>query len=293
MNRNLSWASGLFDEIELVYEKAENNEKLQEELFQLEKQALLEAEEACSEGGLFAAEVGQTLTSEQFQAMAEIDKETAIVMLSQRGLSGFDVKRGSATIIAKFSTQIQRMLACTIMGLLNRLEKMDGSAQVTSPKWTLVLLVPLEGKKNLFRWEMLIMQLYPWISVQETSTNEIAEQNEETIAGEYTVVKKYPSNSMVEMMFVKDKEGVLQIIKRYDIKDHANALDQVIKYYQDLSKIRHSCMDYIIDKCTKRNPKERYQSVEELLNDLACYKELPRKENILTRLRKCLKKDSK
>lgn len=31
--------------------------------------------------------------------------------------------------------------------------------------------VPLGGKKGMFKWEMLIMQLYPWLSVREVSSN--------------------------------------------------------------------------------------------------------------------------
>ena len=42
------------------------------------------------------------------------------------------------------------------------------------PKWTLRLSVPLGGKKGMFQWEMFIMLLYPWISIVEDSSDEIA-----------------------------------------------------------------------------------------------------------------------
>lgn len=178
----IGWNSGLLDEIELVYQKAEKNEGIENELCRLEEQALIEAAHACSPGGLFAQEIGQVLTQEQFENLSEIDKETSIVMLSQKGLNGFDFNRGNATLIVKLSTNIQETLACTIFGLLNRIEKLDGSAQVTSPKWKMELLVPLGGRKNLMRWEMLIMQLYPWISIQESSSGESAiESNVEKV----------------------------------------------------------------------------------------------------------------
>ena len=76
----------------------------------------------------------------------------------------------------RFTPKIQKVLGCTIFNVLNRIEKLDGSINLLSPKWTLEFQVPLGGEKGLFQWEMLIMQLYPWISVRETSTNEVAEE---------------------------------------------------------------------------------------------------------------------
>ena len=194
--RKLEWTSGLLDEIELVYKKAAGNEKIEEGLSMLEKEALSEAETACSEGGLFAMELGQVLTHDQFENMPGIDKETAIVMLSQKGLSEFDIKRGSATIVTKFSPLIRETLACTIWGLLNRLEKVDGTTQDTSPKWTLDMRVPLGGRKNLVRWEMLIMQLYPWLSVQESAASE------EGFAQPAQVISAKPEPSLVKKTHV-------------------------------------------------------------------------------------------
>ena len=48
MTRKISWESNVFDEIELVYEKAEENEKISDLLEQLEEKALSEARENCS-----------------------------------------------------------------------------------------------------------------------------------------------------------------------------------------------------------------------------------------------------
>lgn len=203
MERNLQWASGLLDEMELVYEKAEKEESLKNELYQLEEQALSEAADACAEGGLFSVEVGKVLTRKQFDEMADIDKETAIVMLSQKGLSIFSIDRNSATIIVKLSPQILKTAASTIFGLLNRLEKLDGAAQVTSSNWNMKLLVPQGGKKGLFRWEMLIMQLYPWISIQETAANE-------TVANETAEKPIQPKMSFWERM----KEWVGRFFRR-------------------------------------------------------------------------------
>ena len=42
------------------------------------------------------------------------------------------------------------------------------------PKATLELRVPLGAKKGMIKCEMLIMQLYPWLSITETSTNTVS-----------------------------------------------------------------------------------------------------------------------
>ena len=180
MERKIEWNSHQLDEISLVYEKAEKDESIKAALLSLEDQALAEAEAACAPGGLFATELGQVLTHEQFENMAPVDKETAVVMLGQRGLADISSDNGTATITATLSGAINKTQACTIFNLLNRLEKLDGAVQLVSPKWTLHLIVPLGGKKGLFQWEMLIMQLYPWLSVSETSSNILAEEGSST-----------------------------------------------------------------------------------------------------------------
>ena len=43
-------------------------------------------------------------------------------------------------------------------------------------------------------------------------------------------------------------------------------------------------LEYIISKCTKSNPAERYQTCEELMADLDRYQELPRKSNIFKKI---------
>lgn len=47
-----------------------------------------------------------------------------------------------------------------------------------------------------------------------------------------------------------------------------------------------SGLAYIINKCTQFNPRERYNSCDELLNDLVRYNELPPKKGFLSRLKK-------
>ena len=81
----------------------------------------------------------------------------------------------NAAIIIRLSPLITKVQACTVFNILNRIEKLDGAITVLIPKWTLNLQVPLGGKKGLLQWEMLIMLLYPWLSVMEGSTDELAE----------------------------------------------------------------------------------------------------------------------
>ena len=170
MNRTLDWNSGLLDEIELVYEKAKANEKIQTLLESLENQALMEARANCH---IIKTRDGSCLSPEQFDAFSEENKEAVIVTLARLGLSRLETDHPNATIIVRLSSAIPIAQACTLFDILNRLEKLDGALNVLKPKWTLELQVPLGGKKGLFQQEMLMMQLYPWISVREVSTQEV------------------------------------------------------------------------------------------------------------------------
>lgn len=171
MNRKIDWESGVFDEIELVYEKAESDPSIGAQLEQLEQKALDEAKENCFLVGMPS---GTGVTPEMFEAMPAAGREKIIRILGRAGLSSISQKAETALIVIRLSPVIQSVLACTVFDILNRFEKLDGAITLLKPKWTLELQVPLGGKKSLMQWELLIMQLYPWVSVRETSTNEIA-----------------------------------------------------------------------------------------------------------------------
>ena len=173
MERKIGWSSCEFDEIELVYDKAESNERIGKLLEELETLALSEAKNNC---GLLTTDTGGHITPEQFESLCDVDKETVIKVLSNMGIASFTPDINAGVLYLRFTSRIQKVLGCTIFNVLNRIEKLDGSINILHPKWTLELQVPSGGKKGLFQWEMLMMQLYPWISVRETSTNEVAEQ---------------------------------------------------------------------------------------------------------------------
>ena len=173
MERKIGWRSCELDEIELVYDKAESNERIGKLLEELETLALSEAKNNC---GLLTTDAGGRITPEQFESLSDVDKETVIKVLSNMGLASLNPDINSGVLYLRFTPKIQKVLGCTIFNVLNRIEKLDGSINILHPKWTLEFQVPLGGKKGLFQWEMLIMQLYPWISVRETSTNEVAEE---------------------------------------------------------------------------------------------------------------------
>lgn len=172
MERKIRWAGWAFDEIDLIYEKAEGKENAENLLAALEEAALAEAKQNCS---LLTTDVGNTISPEQFDELSDLDKETVIKVLSDQGLADLSQDMSAAVIRMRFAPCIQSVMACTVFNILNRLEKLDGALNVLIPKWTLQLEVPLNGKKGLFQWELLIMQLNPWLSVKETSYNMIAE----------------------------------------------------------------------------------------------------------------------
>lgn len=132
--------------------------------------ALQEAEESCK-----MLKMGDTpITREMFLQMSEQDKETVMYYLSGAGLQEFVPSMTEGKITVTFSPHIQRVLGCTMFSVLNRLEKLDGAFNVMFPKATLELRVPLGSEKGMMKCEMLIMQLYPWLSITEASTNTVS-----------------------------------------------------------------------------------------------------------------------
>lgn len=172
MNRKISWITGCYDEIELVYEKAAQNENAGTLLAELEQMALKEAEENC---GLLSMN-GMPLAREIVSKMSATGKETVMYYLSDAGLVGFAPSMSEPRITVKFSPCYQKVLGCTMFSVLNRIEKLDGAYNVVRfPEATLELQLPLEGRKGILKWEMLIMQLYPWLSVCEKTYNTLAD----------------------------------------------------------------------------------------------------------------------
>lgn len=170
MERKINWYSCYHDEIELVYDKAENNENIAALLSDLETMALAEAEKSCG-----MLKMGDTpITREMYLYMNEQEKEAVMYYLSGVGLQEFVPSMTEGKITVTFSPHIQRVLGCTMFSVLNRLEKLDGTFNVIFPNAALELRVPLGAKKGMVKCELLIMQLYPWLSITETSTNTVS-----------------------------------------------------------------------------------------------------------------------
>ncbi len=170
MERKISWYSCCHDEIELVYEKAQQNESIASTLSELETMALCEAEENCS-----MLKIGdESITKEMFLKMSEQDKERVMYYLSGAGLQEFVPSRSDGKISVTFTPYVHNVLGCTMFSVLNRLEKLDGAFNVFCPEATLELRVPLGAGKGMVKFEMLIMQLYPWLSVTETPINTVS-----------------------------------------------------------------------------------------------------------------------
>lgn len=179
MDRKISWMTGCHDEIELIYEKAEQNEGIGTLLSELEQMALKEAEESC---GLLSMN-DEPITKEMVMGMSWQDKEKIMYYLSGVGLEVFLPSMIEPKIEVAFGPYIKQVLGCTMFSLLNRLEKMDGSYNVRFPKATLELHIPLGGRAGMMKWTMLIMQLYPWLSVREVASSIVAkEQRDDPVA---------------------------------------------------------------------------------------------------------------
>jgi len=169
MERKINWYSGCHDEIELVYDKANEDENIAAALMELETMALREAEENYG-----MVKMGdKPITHEMFLEMSEEGKEIVMYYLSNAGLQEFVPSMTEGKITVTFTPHIQQVLGCTMFSVLNRLEKLDGAFNVRFPQAKLELRIPLGAKKGMMKCEMLIMQLYPWLSIKETSTNTV------------------------------------------------------------------------------------------------------------------------
>lgn len=169
MERKINWYSGCHDEIELVYDKANEDENIAAALMELETMALREAEE--NHGMVKMGD--KPITHEMFLEMSEEGKEIVMYYLSNAGLQEFVPSMTEGKITVTFTPHIQQVLGCTMFSVLNRLEKLDGAFNVRFPQAKLELRIPLGAKKGMMKCEMLIMQLYPWLSIKETSTNTV------------------------------------------------------------------------------------------------------------------------
>lgn len=172
MNRRINWENPVFDEIECVYEKAQNDEQIGSMLELLEEKALAEAHDNCD----LLTIGGKAVSPEAFDSFSDYDKEAIIGVMSGAGLKNFNADISAGTITVQCSHLFARLMACTIFNILNRLEKLDGGLNLLFDKeWTMVIQLPIGGKRGLIQWEMMIMKLYPWISsVKEGSTGEVA-----------------------------------------------------------------------------------------------------------------------
>ena len=171
MERLINWTSGALDEIELVYEKAEQADETARDIVQkMEQTALSEAHACCP----LLRRGGAALSPEQFDRMDESEREQVIAALGNLGLAGLNTDLKEKKIVVRLSPYIQELLACAMFQLLNRLEKLDGAINCICPEMILELQAPLGGRKGLMQYEMLIGILYPWLKVHEVSSNELA-----------------------------------------------------------------------------------------------------------------------
>lgn len=167
MERKINWISGYLDEIELVYDKAEENAEIAELLSEFEEGALAEAKMQC---GAFKIETdGKPVGPQQFDSVPDEIKETVIARLSDLGIGSFNAPLTKPTIEIYLSPAARLVFCCTAFSILNRLEKLDGAINVLHPKMTLKIEAPL-GCKRMIQLQTLLVQLYPWLEkVKEIS----------------------------------------------------------------------------------------------------------------------------
>jgi len=161
MNRMIPWNTACFDEIELIYEKAARNDEIGTLLEELERGALAEAKALCAQMG----ENSNSVTPEQFDDLPIDMKERWIAVLADRGLLVFNPQVFEGKINVQLTEAFLTVSNCTIFGILNLLEKLDGAINVMHPSVMLELVVPAGSDAAVARFGKLAMKLYPWIRI--------------------------------------------------------------------------------------------------------------------------------
>ncbi len=170
MDRKIRWNSGVFDEIEMVYEKAKQNPNAARLLANLEEGALAEAQR----NSRMISIDGKVIAPEEFDTLPDSSKEQLIANLAGIGLKTLSADLSIPKITICLSATIQPVLNCTAFSILNRLENLDGTVNRLFPNMELEIQAPIGGKKGLVVVEMLIAVLYPWLTVREVSSDVVA-----------------------------------------------------------------------------------------------------------------------
>ena len=161
-----------YQELELVFQKGETNDTIKQMLSELTKNAYEEAKNFCP----YLKYKGKTLSPDEFEQLQAIEKAEIIRDLGENlGLKQFNTMESlTGKMQIELSRYLPYVLSCTMFSILNRIENLDGAINAAIPKVEITILVPLGGKKGLAKCEMLLVLLYPWITIHELSSNETA-----------------------------------------------------------------------------------------------------------------------
>lgn len=105
MNRKIRWISHEFDEIECVYEKADESTDIGKMMEQLEETALSEVERNC----------GTHIMPDEIRSLGDVNEETVIKVLAGYGFGSMNIDISTAAITIEMTVKIQHVLACTGM----------------------------------------------------------------------------------------------------------------------------------------------------------------------------------
>lgn len=177
MDMNNPWRREIFDEMDNVYKKAQRDEETVHLLARLEKYALSEADKYRD---ILPALTGSPALPGKFETLAGDGVQMVIKKLAGFGLWNMTTFTQFAPAVAvRFAPTFQSVWACTILEVLNGLEKFDHDPEVSGNKWILELQLPAEIEISLAEWETMMMKLYPWLSkAEELTTREHTEELE-------------------------------------------------------------------------------------------------------------------
>lgn len=155
------------EDIDLFYDKVEK-QGVEAVVSDLESQAIAEARANCGIIKLTSKDgISRNMTEEEFDKFSDYDIECVICTLGQNALTGLN-NLAIDKLQAVTTPLIAQCPACALFQLIGRIEKLDGTLNTIVEKVSFELPLPIGTGRSLMKYYMMLIKVYPWISISET-----------------------------------------------------------------------------------------------------------------------------
>lgn len=158
MERLFNWESGVYENLENVYEKAAKDECFANLLYELEYRAF-----NCvrANAHFFQRKNGEALTEEMLSALPKYAVEPLIHNFAKLGLKSFDIDDAEGKLIFYFTENVKYTLPCTLLSMFDIVENMSRFISDIHPNWTIEIHYAKREAIGIVHWERMFDSLYP------------------------------------------------------------------------------------------------------------------------------------